>query len=74
MTDDPVVVPVDNDPAPPTDPWDVSVGLRDVGSAGTSQPYAYWPAWLATAAGSSLTTVDAIAQRFAVRIAGSSPV
>ena len=57
------VRPVANEPDIPASAWDVSVGMRDLGTSGESRPYAYWPAWLATAAGSGLTSLDAIAGR-----------
>ena len=52
---------VDVDPDLPASAWDVSVGMPDLGTSAESQPYAYWPAWLATAAGSGLTSLDAVA-------------
>ena len=58
---EPVVKPVDVDPNLPASAWDASVGMPSGGdAAGESQPYAYWPAWLATDAESGLTTIDAV--------------
>lgn len=54
----PDVLPIDLDANPPASSWDLSLGLRDLGTSGASQPYAYWPLWLATEARSGLTTVD----------------
>jgi len=34
---------------------------RNLGSSGTSRPYASWPAWLATDADTGLRTLDAVA-------------
>ena len=46
--------------------------MHDLGDVqAQSQPYAYWPAWLATDAGSGLTTIDSIAGH-PICIVGSS--
>lgn len=57
---EPNVLPVGVDQRLPATGWDVSAGLPDLGTSGVSQPYASWPAWLATAAGSGPTTLDRV--------------
>jgi ABC-type amino acid transport substrate-binding protein len=55
------VIPVGVAPGPSSSNWDVSVGMPDLVTSAVSTPFAYWPAWVATDAGSGIRTVDELA-------------
>jgi ABC-type amino acid transport substrate-binding protein len=59
---EPDVMPVDAVPDLPSSAWDVSVGMpQDGGVTGESEPFAHWPAWLATSRTSGIRTLDDLA-------------